>query len=106
MIWFVALAFLRCWALIFFTFITCFQWDDHLIILNAMVHVKLALFPFSWHYQIPKLYYPMWFILMSPPLKIYGTFVSSLISLFDKPFTSAWISILIDAPSDAMQALI
>ncbi len=70
MIWFVAFAFLRCRALIFLTFITCFKWDDHLIILNAMVHVKHALFPFSWHCEIPKLYYPTWFILMSPPLRI------------------------------------
>lgn len=69
MIWFVAFAFLRCWALIFLTFITCFQWDDHLIILNVVVHVKSTLFLLSWHCQIPKLYYPLWFILMSPPLR-------------------------------------
>jgi hypothetical protein len=33
-------------------------------------HGKHALFPFSWHYEIPKLYYPTWFILMSPPFRI------------------------------------
>jgi hypothetical protein len=75
--------------------------------LNAMVHVKHALFPFSWHCKTPKLYYPTWFILMSPPLRFYCTFASSLISLFYKPFTWAWISMfLIDVLSDAMQAFL
>jgi hypothetical protein len=37
--------FLRCWAMITLTFIICFLQGDHIILLDAMAHVKNEIFP-------------------------------------------------------------
>jgi hypothetical protein len=37
----VAHAFLKCWALITIALISCFQYDDHPTLLDAMAHVKI-----------------------------------------------------------------
>jgi hypothetical protein len=42
----IILAFLGCWVVIIPTLVTCFQHDDHLIILDVMTHVKIDSFPF------------------------------------------------------------
>jgi hypothetical protein len=39
-------AFLGCWALIIFTLVFHFQQDDHFILLGAMAHVKISIYPF------------------------------------------------------------
>jgi hypothetical protein len=39
--------FLECWALIVLALISHFQQDDHLILLDAMAHVKINTYPFQ-----------------------------------------------------------
>jgi hypothetical protein len=46
MVQLVALAFLRCWALIIPTLIFCFQQDDHPILLDVMAHLKIGTYTF------------------------------------------------------------
>ncbi len=38
----IALAFLGCWALITLTLVTCFQQDDHYILLDIIEHVEIG----------------------------------------------------------------
>jgi hypothetical protein len=45
-VWTIALVFLRCWALIILAFVTRFQQDDHIILLDAITHVETNIFSF------------------------------------------------------------
>ncbi len=38
--------FLGCWTLIVLAFVTHFQQDDHLILLDVVAHVKIGISPF------------------------------------------------------------
>jgi len=42
----VAPTFLGCWALITFALVICFRQDDHPILLDAMAHLEINIFPF------------------------------------------------------------
>jgi hypothetical protein len=42
----VAPSFLGCWALIILALVICFQQDDHHILLDAMAHLEIDIFPF------------------------------------------------------------
>jgi hypothetical protein len=41
------LAFLRCWTLINPTLVSCFQQDDHFILLDAVAHVEIDTYSFQ-----------------------------------------------------------
>jgi len=41
------LAFLRCWTLINPTLVSCFQQDDHFILLDAVAHVEIGTYSFQ-----------------------------------------------------------
>jgi hypothetical protein len=41
------LAFLRCWTLINPTLVSCFQQDDHFILLDVVAHVEIGTYSFQ-----------------------------------------------------------